>query len=87
MLSRVLNSRLPDGFREQLYEGSLTDENKGDMATYFYDLPTTAKRRNKYIYPASSAPGSLKITNLPELLTKTRFRLEAGSYLYPGKVL
>ena len=52
------------------------------METYFYDLPTTSKRRNRYIFP--SDPSSLNIVNLPELFGKTRMRVSSSTYIYPG---
>ncbi|KAF8155695.1 UDP-glucose:glycoprotein glucosyltransferase-domain-containing protein [Crassisporium funariophilum] len=70
--------------QEKVYEGSLSDETKGEtMGTYFYDLPTTSKRRNRYIFPSNVA--GLRIVNLHELFDKTGFRhsLSAASYIYP----
>ncbi|KAH9946426.1 glycosyltransferase family 24 protein [Epithele typhae] len=51
----------------KVYQGQLSDEHAAGVSTYFYDLPTTGKRRNVYIYP-SSKPGSLRIFSLPELI-------------------
>ena len=67
-----------------MYDGILSDEDNGkDMTNYFYDLPTTNKRRNAYIYP-SQLPGSLKIVNFPELLARVNVKL-SSSFLYPRK--
>ncbi|KAJ3505081.1 hypothetical protein NLJ89_g7601 [Agrocybe chaxingu] len=69
-------------FQEKVYEGSLSDENKPEsMSNYFYDLPTTNKRRNRYIYPS---PGGLRIVNLPEVFAKSSFRASPPTYLYPS---
>ncbi len=51
------------------------------MVNYFYDLPTTSKRRNRYIYPTNSL-GSLKIANLPELFSRKQFK-RLSPYVYP----
>lgn len=51
------------------------------MTNYFYDLPTTSKRRNPYIFP-SQPQGILKIANIPALFTKIGFKLPS-SYIYP----
>ncbi|KAF8954770.1 hypothetical protein BDZ97DRAFT_1908037 [Flammula alnicola] len=57
--------------QEKIYEGTLSDANKGErMSNYFYDLPTTSKRRNRYIF-SSNAAGSVRILNLPEVFGKT----------------
>ncbi|KAK0480614.1 UDP-glucose:glycoprotein glucosyltransferase-domain-containing protein [Armillaria novae-zelandiae] len=68
--------------QEQLYEGKLTDDNSSSMSTYFYDLPTTQKTRNRFIIP-SNAIGSLRIYNLPELLARTGFDVGPGAFVYP----
>jgi len=34
------------------------------MANYFYDLPTTSKRRNHYIHPLTGSK-DVQIVNLP----------------------
>ncbi|KAK0452361.1 UDP-glucose:glycoprotein glucosyltransferase-domain-containing protein [Armillaria borealis] len=68
--------------QEQLYEGKLTDDNSSSMSTYFYDLPSTQKTRNRFIIP-SNAIGSLRIYNLPELFARTGFDVGPGAFLYP----
>ncbi|PPQ88795.1 hypothetical protein CVT25_010481 [Psilocybe cyanescens] len=69
--------------QEKVYSGSLADdEERETMGNYFYDLPTTSKRRNKYIYPSTGSK-SIHIANLPEIFSKTRFRLSPSAYLYP----
>lgn len=71
----------------KVYEGSLSDATKGEsMSNYFYDLPTSSKRRNRYIFP-SNAAGSLRIVNLPELFGRARFRVSPPTYIYPRRWL
>ena len=55
------------------------------MSTYFYDLPTTAKRRNVYIHP-STKPGSLRILSLPEIVEGNGLNGATGAFLYPRKL-
>lgn len=55
------------------------------MSTYFYDLPTTAKRRNTYIHPAQKA-GSLRIYSLPELIERNGLNSTAGAFVYPSEL-
>ncbi|KAG9126087.1 hypothetical protein FRC07_004930 [Ceratobasidium sp. 392] len=50
-------------FQEQLYTGALTDTEDTDISVFMYDLPTTAKRRNKFINSA----GNLKVYALDSL--------------------
>jgi UDP-glucose:glycoprotein glucosyltransferase len=50
------------------------------MSVYFYDLPTSRKRRNKLVYP-SGKPSSTQHTSLPQLFETTGFKAKAGSYL------
>lgn len=69
-----------------MYQSELTDEDAERMATYFYDLPTTAKRRNEYIHPSTKA-GSLRIFGLPELIERNGLKSSSGSFLYPGSCL
>lgn len=52
------------------------------MSNYFNDLPTTNKRRNRFIFSSSD----LKIVNLPALFEKTKFK-PASSYVYPRTCL
>jgi len=56
------------------------------MSTYFYDLPTTSKRRNRYIIP--SAPGGLQIINVPEVLKSSGLESlgvgRGGAWIYPS---
>ncbi|KAF8164188.1 UDP-glucose:glycoprotein glucosyltransferase-domain-containing protein [Mycena galopus ATCC 62051] len=58
----------------------------GVIENYFYDLPTSSARRNRYIFPASG-PGAggaeLRIVNLPEVFGRTGFRVAPGTFVYP----
>ncbi|KZT37012.1 glycosyltransferase family 24 protein [Sistotremastrum suecicum HHB10207 ss-3] len=53
-------------FQEGLFSGRLKDSELTDISVYFYDLPTTPTRRNKYIYPADN--DALRIVNLLDTL-------------------
>ena len=65
--------------REYYFEGQIQD---GDsVENLFYDLPTTPKRRNRYLYP-NSDPESLRIHALPQLLKRTN--LWNMDYVWPG---
>ncbi|EIW54691.1 glycosyltransferase family 24 protein [Trametes versicolor FP-101664 SS1] len=66
----------------KIYKNELTEEQAKDMSTYFYDLPTTAKRRNTYIHPTQKA-GSLRIYSLPELIERNGLNSTAGVFVYP----
>ncbi|EEB91088.1 hypothetical protein MPER_10618, partial [Moniliophthora perniciosa FA553] len=77
--------------KEALYEGHITPPSPDEaadpdkpfsMSYYFYDLPTTAKRRNKYIVPPSN--DELKLVNLAEVFENSAFQLANGGYLYPA---
>lgn len=65
--------------REYYLEGQIKDGD--DVENLFYDLPTTPKRRNQYLYP-NSEPGSLRIHALPQLLKRTN--LWNVEYVWPG---
>ena len=54
------------------------------MSVYFYNLPTTAKRRNKYVYPSSKA-GSLEIFDLPNLFDEVGIDRTSIDYLSSRK--
>ncbi|KAF5386468.1 hypothetical protein D9757_005906 [Collybiopsis confluens] len=66
--------------QEELYSGRLTDDNSEKVSTYFFDLPTTARRRNEYIVPSKE---SLDILSLPELLVGSGYNSNAPSFIYP----
>ncbi|QRV75871.1 glycosyltransferase family 24 protein [Ceratobasidium sp. AG-Ba] len=77
-------------FQEQLYTGALTDSEGTDVSVYMYDLPTTANRRNKHIYPS----GNLKVYALDSLFdsagatkqVKEAFVYPAGDHAVPMSV-
>lgn len=52
------------------------------MSVYFYDLPTSVSRRNRYIYPLGQR-GNLKVANIPEVLSHTGLEISAADFLYP----
>jgi len=54
------------------------------ISTYFYDLPTSSPRRNRYIFPAS---GDLRIVSVPELWRRTGFRVSPSGFVYPRESL
>ncbi|KAJ6626996.1 glycosyltransferase family 24 protein [Mycena sp. CBHHK59/15] len=66
-------------FQEALYGGKISDET-GSIGTYFYDLPTSSLRRNRYIFPAS---GSLRVVSLPELFARSGYRTTPSTFIYP----
>ncbi|KAK7047284.1 killer toxin resistant protein [Paramarasmius palmivorus] len=76
--------------QEALYEGRISPpsldeqvdpEKPFSMSTYFYDLPTTATRRNKYIVPPSN--DKLKLVNLPEVTRRSGFQISNSGFVYP----
>ncbi|KAJ7078310.1 glycosyltransferase family 24 protein [Mycena belliarum] len=67
-------------FQEVLYGGKLTDETTGNIATYFYDLPTSSPRRNRYIF---TAPADLRIVDAPALLRRAGYHVAPGTFVYP----
>ncbi|KAJ7485860.1 glycosyltransferase family 24 protein [Mycena latifolia] len=64
--------------QEGLYGGKISDETTFD--TYFYDLPTSSPRRNKYIF---TAPADLRLVDLTELFGRTGVRGAPASFVYP----
>ncbi|OCH94043.1 glycosyltransferase family 24 protein [Obba rivulosa] len=68
--------------QEQLAAGVLSDSDGERISTYFYDLPTTIKRRNQYVYPSSKS-GSLRIVDMQEAIARASFPSQHGSYIYP----
>jgi hypothetical protein len=55
------------------------------MSVYFYDLPTSRKRRNKLVHP-SGEPSDIQYISLPHLFEATGFKAKAGSYLQWRKI-
>ncbi|KAF7321048.1 hypothetical protein HMN09_00192100 [Mycena chlorophos] len=69
-------------FQEMIYSGKITDENSAEIPTYFYDQPTTSRRRNQYIFPAS---GEVRLVNMPELLRRTGLNVKRSAFVYPAE--
>ncbi|ELU41219.1 UDP-glucose:glycoprotein glucosyltransferase, putative [Rhizoctonia solani AG-1 IA] len=68
-------------FQEQLYAGTLVDAPETDVSVFMYDLPTTAKRRNKFIYPS----GNLRVYALDNLFHSVgATKLLKDSFVYPA---
>ena len=67
-----------------MYAGDLGDAQAESIGTYFYDLPSTPERRNRYIYP-NPAAGNLKVVSLPDVFEKTQPHLAHASFIYPGE--
>ncbi|TFK48915.1 glycosyltransferase family 24 protein [Heliocybe sulcata] len=67
--------------QEKVYMGEIRDEDADKVSTYFYDLPSTAKRRHPLIVPSSS--GSLQIRSLPEVFSRVGRGLGVEGYLLP----
>jgi UDP-glucose:glycoprotein glucosyltransferase len=68
----------------QLYTGKLSAEIAGDdISNYFYDLPTTALRRNRHIHPSNSVDG-LRIVSLQQLYSRVGI-LSHESFIYPRR--
>ncbi|OSX61274.1 glycosyltransferase family 24 protein [Postia placenta MAD-698-R-SB12] len=68
--------------QEKIATGKLTDEELPNISTYFYDQPTSAKRRNAYIYP-SGKTDDLQIFSLLDLVGKNGFPRQSESFVYP----
>ncbi|PCH34985.1 glycosyltransferase family 24 protein [Wolfiporia cocos MD-104 SS10] len=68
--------------QEQIATGQFNDIDI--IPTYFYDLPGTAKRRNRHIYPSGKAEG-LVIYNLLDLVGQSKFPTWPGSFVYPSE--
>ncbi|KAE9396725.1 glycosyltransferase family 24 protein [Gymnopus androsaceus JB14] len=68
--------------QEEIYAGHLTDDDNETISTYFYDLPTTRRRRSKYVLPSKD---NLEIVSLPELLSESGFGVTPASFVYPAE--
>ncbi|KAG9010570.1 hypothetical protein FRB93_003838 [Tulasnella sp. JGI-2019a] len=64
--------------QEKLFTGELVDSEDLDVSNFFYDLPMTASRRNRYIYPSSGGPHALRVSPLVD------FELPQ-SFVYSGE--
>ncbi|KAF8137406.1 glycosyltransferase family 24 protein [Boletus edulis] len=76
----------------KIYTGGITDSDTPLMPTFFYDLPSTLRRRNPYILvdsPSGRGRGleksSLQMFNLPEVFSKAGFRTTDGSFVVPSQ--
>lgn len=69
-----------------MYAGELNDDivSTTNMADYFYDLPSTYKRRNRHIV-SSTNPADVDIISLPSVFRNTGFITKPGAYVYPGE--
>ncbi|EIN08165.1 glycosyltransferase family 24 protein [Punctularia strigosozonata HHB-11173 SS5] len=65
--------------QQRIYTTELSDENAGDMSTYFYDLPTTAQTRNRYIHQTGFE--AIRVFNLHELFRDVEL---GAAYVYPN---
>jgi UDP-glucose:glycoprotein glucosyltransferase len=67
----------------QVYSGEFGDTQAASIDTYWYDLPTSSLRRNKYIVPAEKT-NPLRVIASTELLEGTdAFR----GFVYPSALL
>jgi len=64
----------------QLYTGELSEEKANIISTYFYDLPTTALRRNRHLHPS----GALRFVDLPDLFSRVGIHSHK-SFIYPHR--
>ena len=69
--------------RFKIYDNELVDEQAETIDTYFYDLPMSAKRRNRYVYPQPFTAG-MQLFNLPEVFARSGVKYDGGAFLYPG---
>ncbi|KAF9077351.1 glycosyltransferase family 24 protein [Rhodocollybia butyracea] len=68
--------------QEEIYSGRLTDEDNERVSNYFFDLPTTARRRSRYVVPPKDG---LDIVSLPELVSGSGFSVSPASFIYPAE--
>jgi UDP-glucose:glycoprotein glucosyltransferase len=77
---------LPHGGFIQVYSGVITDTDADNIENYFYDLPTSMKRRNRYVVPAGDGDG-LRIASLPALHQQAGLNASPTVFIYPGKAI
>jgi hypothetical protein len=65
----------------QVYGGQLGDTEAISITNFFYDLPTSNKRRNPYIYENSKNP--LRLYSLPDLFDRTPSYGKISGFVYP----
>ncbi|WWC85342.1 uncharacterized protein L201_000205 [Kwoniella dendrophila CBS 6074] len=66
-----------------LQEQLMTGEPPEDVSNFFYDLPSTSKRRNKLINPGQGE-GKLKVFNLIDLFEGDITKRLSTDFVYPG---
>lgn len=70
--------------QDEIQLGRLASDEDLNMSNYFYDLPTTPKRRNKYLFPDSDkAP--LRVHSLDKLFGDVGLEYPSKELVYPGK--
>jgi UDP-glucose:glycoprotein glucosyltransferase len=69
----------------EVQAGRLRNTPELDMSVYFYDLPATPKRRNRYLFPDETTP--LRVYRLDSLFTGAGFEYPYKDLIYPGKDL
>jgi UDP-glucose:glycoprotein glucosyltransferase len=74
-----------DGYFNQVYTGAITEDDADDIENYFYDLPTTMKRRNRHVVPLGNGVG-VRVVNLPSLHRGAGLRASPASFIYPSKI-
>ncbi|SCZ98554.1 BZ3500_MvSof-1268-A1-R1_Chr3-1g05461 [Microbotryum saponariae] len=63
--------------QQEVYFGKLTSET--DVENFFYDLPTTHKRRNRFVFTSEANP--LKVVNLVEVLEGVERGFVEGTWI------
>lgn len=66
--------------QEMVASGVDFEEGDGEVATYFYDLPTTAKHRNRHIVPTEES--TLRIFNLMDIFPDNTEYIDT-EFMYP----
>ena len=64
----------------------ITDTDADNIENYFYDLPTTMKRRNRHIVPVGDGDG-LRIASLPNLHQQAGLNDSLTMFIYPSKAM
>jgi UDP-glucose:glycoprotein glucosyltransferase len=69
----------------QVYSGVITDADAENIENYFYDLPTTMKRRNRHVVPVGN--GGVRVASLPTLHQQAGLNASPAMFIYPGKTI
>jgi len=72
-------------FQGEVQSGRLRNTPDLDMSVYFYDLPSTPKRRNRYLFPDETSP--LRVHRLDSLFTGAGYEYPYKDLIDPGKFL